>query len=873
MQVLQSKLRRPQVSQSVLDRTWLFRRPLTRAPDTGDGGTPAGTSVTVLSAPAGTGKTTVMSTWARDRAEQGARVAWVALDGGDNDPDTFWATVTEAVRGALSTPSGEAVDPPQTGAGSWRPPPAVRLELLIAQVPGPLWLFLDDLQEVDNPEVLAGLDAVVRRPPDGLHLVLATRRDPALSLHRWRLSGGLREIRAADLALDADEVRRILGQHGVEVTDDDLRLLVGRTEGWAAGIRLAALTLADAPDPHVVVQRFAGDERQVADYLATEVVAGLGDSERRLLRLCAVPEQLTAELAVALTGDPAAEDVLERLHRSNVLVVRLTETEDWYRMHALLRSHLLAGLRRSDPQELAAAHRRTALWLAGHGHLAWAIGHALQAGDPALATEMLTAHGPTLLADGRGQVLHRLIRSGPAELLGDPAVARLAVLAALEVEDTPATATPPAAVDGGPSAPRSDPLDALVALQQARHHLALSPAVLAATAGMPDVADPDLRLLLLLVRARVQYLSGRLEEAGAGWQEAAELARHTRNGHALVGALTGLTALATTRGRFDAAWALAEEAIRVAARLGPLRGPDVGAVLVMAARCARQRLDGEGARHLAARAAVILDDSPNLSARLSIRWLRAVVDLEAGGDPLEAARHLTASWALAGEERISPLVAIHLAFHQHRCAWLAGRPDWAAEALAHLAEHAGPGGELATLQALEHLARGRHDAARARVAPVVDGRLRCLMPIFHLQAWLLEAQLATTAGQSARSHEALQRALQMAGEMQALRGFLDVPGIPALLDEQAGRFGRLDPLVERIRAASRTRPDHPFVPMTPRELALLTDLPAQLTLEEIAARQQVSVNTVKTHVRSIYQKLGASSRRDAIATARRRGLL
>jgi len=872
MQVPRSKLRRPRLSQSVIDRTWLFRRPLPAPGPDDDGGTvPASDApVTLISAPPGTGKTTLMASWARDRAEHGARVGWVSLDRADNDPEFFWATVLEAVRGAAAVPVGAVRG--RSRPGVWNPPPPVRLELLVAQVPAPMWLFLDDLQEIDHPAVLAGLDSVIRRPPDGLRLVLATRRDPALSLHRWRLAGELREIRAAELALTAHEVSQVLGQHGVEVTDADLRLLVQRTEGWAAGVRLAALTLADAQDPHAVVQRFAGDDRQVADYLATEVVARLGERQRRLLQLCAVPEQLTAELAVALTGDADVEDVLEQLYRANVLVVRLDRPVDWYRMHTLLRSHLLASLRRADPRALAAAHRRTAEWFAAHHHLAWAIRHALQAGDDALATEVLTRHGPALLADGRGPVLHQLITSAPPSVRDDPSVARLAVLAALEVEDSPIIAVPTHLVEPLADAP-PDPLEALVALQQARHHIALSPEVLPATAEVGSVSDPDLRLLLLLMRARVMYLAGEVEGSEPLWQEAADLARRTRNGHALVRALTGLTALDTNRGRFDTAWARADETLRVAHHVGGLRGADAGSVLVFAARCARQRLDGRAAGHLAARAAAILDGTPNVTIQLSLRWLRAVVDLEAGGDPLVAARRLRECWVIAGGEQLSPLVAIHVAFHQHRSAWLAGRPDWATEALTHLAEHAGPGGDLDTLQALEHLARGRLDAARRRLRPVLAGSLECRLPIFHQQAWLLEAQLAAIAGQPARSHEALHRALEMAEEMNALRGFLDVPGIPALLDEHASRFGRLDPIVQRIRAAARTRPDHPFVPMTPKELALLTDLPAHLTLEEIAERHQVSVNTVKTHVRSIYQKLGASSRRDAIATARRRGLL
>jgi LuxR family maltose regulon positive regulatory protein len=214
-----------------------------------------------------------------------------------------------------------------------------------------------------------------------------------------------------------------------------------------------------------------------------------------------------------------------------------------------------------------------------------------------------------------------------------------------------------------------------------------------------------------------------------------------------------------------------------------------------------------------------------------------------------------------------------VAFLEHRCAWLAGRLDWARDALLRLGATVGAGGEMDVLTAVEHLARGRMDAARRRLGPVLDGSVPCLLPVTLQQAWLVESLLAASAGQRARSHDSLYEAVRMADELGAFRAFLDLPGIVDRLDEDASRFGRLDPVVDRISSMAHLRIDHAFVPMTPKELNLLTDLPAPLTLEEIAARHQVSVNTVKTHVRSIYQKLGASSRRQAITTARSRGLL
>jgi len=490
-----------------------------------------GVPLTLISAPAGAGKTTLLAEWHAAEAESRG-FAWLTLDRGDNDRTLFWSAVLSAVRGAVSEGSARAssssaeVVPLDSLTGRL---PLAELERVLARASRPVWVFLDDLHEVHAADVLADLDALLRTPPDGLLLVLASRRDPALALHRLRLAGRLREIRAGDLAFERSEVRQILVHHGVVLGEAELSLLVDRTEGWAAGVRLAALALADAEDPRAVVQSFAGDDRAVADYLAAEVLARLSARERRLLRLCALPEQLTGELAVAVTGDPSAGDLLEELYRDNVLVVRLAQPGGWYRIHTLLRSYLLAEVQR-DPS-VPAAHRRTARWFAEHGHLEWAIDHAVRSGDDDLAVEMLTTHGPSLLADGRARTLHSVIAAGSERVRADAAVRRLETLAVLEVEEMSPQRLPlprHAAHDQLARFPApdagADPLDALVALHRARHDPMSSADALEASAAVGDAREDDLGLLVTLNRGMVLLLAGRLDEAVEVFERASSFA-------------------------------------------------------------------------------------------------------------------------------------------------------------------------------------------------------------------------------------------------------------------------------------------------------------------------------------------------------------
>ncbi|QNG38580.1 hypothetical protein F1C76_20340 [Geodermatophilaceae bacterium NBWT11] len=825
-----------------------------------------------MSAPPGAGKTVLMSGWADQRARAGDEVAWVSLDEGDDEPDRFWSGVLQAVGGSRS-PSPPS---PASELG-----PVVALESLTGDAPTPTWLFLDDLHEVADPRVLRGLDTLVRRPPRGLQLVVASRRDPPFAWHRLRLDGRLHEIRSSDLAFDRAAVVHVLAEHDVVLDPADVDLVLARTEGWAAGVRLAAMALTGVTDVHAAVARFAGDDHSVADYLTAEVLARMAPRPRAVLEVCAVPERLPSGLAPVLTGDPAAELVLDGLCRDNALLRRSTAADGGFHLHPLLRGHLVARLRLGDPVAHREAHRRAAEWFRERGAPVPAVIHAAQAGDDRQTVRLLAACGPALLATGRSAELRTLVRTAPVPVQEHPTVRLLDAL----VDDGATDAPPgpplvPRPRDGRAASRVEEPVDGVVhepiallaALGRAHREPALAAPALAASAGPARDRADDVGLLLHLERGQVGYRSGQLDLAEQEFTAAAAIARRAANGHALVRASAGLAAAAGQRGRYRDAWTRADETLHCAHRFGLLGSTAVQFAVVIAARCARERLDPAAARGLT-EVVVRRGVAEHPALRETAARLRAVLDVDAGGSPADAARWLQQGWTGSGDRTGVSSSAVDLAYHQHRYAWMAGRPTWAYAALVEVDRQGGPGGEAATLHALDNLHRGRRDAARRTVAPVLDGRTACRALPTRQLAWLVEALVASHAGQPARSHAAVLEALVLAEESGALRPFLDVPGIADLLIEDAGRFGQLEHLVERVRTAATTRGDRAPLALTPAELALLPDLPSQLTLQEIAARHQVSVNTVKTHVRSIYAKLGATSRREALVAARRCGLL
>jgi LuxR family transcriptional regulator, maltose regulon positive regulatory protein len=387
----------------------------------------ASARVTVVSAPPGSGKTVLLRSWIRAGGLTD-RASWVPVGRDERDPQRFWLAVLDALR---QTSAGSALVRPVTAApdlDGW----AIVERLLkdLAPLTDPLWLVIDDVHELGSAAAQRQLELLVMRAPQELRFVLATRHDLRLGLHRLRLEGELTEFRADDLRFTPAEARELLATAGVRLTDPALELLVERTEGWAAGLRMAALSLAGHPDPERFAAEFSGSERTVAEYLLAEVLERQPEQVRRLLLRTSILEQVNGELADLLTGDRSGERVLHDLEQAGTFVVSVDALRSWFRYHRLFAGLLRLQLRRIYPDEVAALHELAAGWFTAHGFAVEAIRHAQAAQDWGLAARLLADHWPTLHLDGQAATIHELLSGFPAEARA--ADAELAVLAAAD---------------------------------------------------------------------------------------------------------------------------------------------------------------------------------------------------------------------------------------------------------------------------------------------------------------------------------------------------------------------------------------------------------------------------------------------------------
>src|ERR1700723_1952950 len=367
--------------------------------------------VVQISAPAGSGKTVLTRSWIAE-AGLAERVAWVTVDRDERDPGRFWISVADALRG---TAPGAALVRPLTAAPDldcW----AVVERLLtdLAPLSDRLWLVIDDAHLLGPDEVLAQLELLVLRAPPELRFVLVTRHDLRLGLHRLRLAGELTEVRANDLRFTLAEARALFGAAGVQVPAGALARLHERTEGWAAGLRLAALSLAGHTDPDRFAAEFSGSERTVADYLLAEVLDRQSEQVRRLLLRTSILDRVTGDLADHLTGDTGGERILQDLERADAFVVGLDGTRSWFRYHRLFADLLQLELRRTEPGQVTALHRSAAQWLAGNGYPMEAVRHAQAAEDWDLAARLLADHWPDEYLSGRDYALGELLARFPS---------------------------------------------------------------------------------------------------------------------------------------------------------------------------------------------------------------------------------------------------------------------------------------------------------------------------------------------------------------------------------------------------------------------------------------------------------------------------
>ena len=849
--------------------------------------------LTTVTGPPGAGKTMAIALWAAARSGPGPLV-WITLDGYDSQPRVFWSYVVAALRRA-----GITVPPacPAGSRGTVGHDFLLRLASVLAAQDPPVVMVLDDLHQLTEPAALDGLDYVLRNAGAGLRLVISSRVDPILPLHRYRLAGELTEIRADDLAFSVPESGLLLAHHGIKLSDQGLACLTGRTEGWAAGVRLAALSLDGHPDPEQFVKELDAEDSAITGYLVAEVLNAQPSSVRNLLLRTSILDCVSTELAGELADDPQAARALPILAQANAFVRPLGH--GWYRYHSMFAGVLRLKLRSECADQLPELHRRAAQWYQRNGWVAEAVRHATESGNWQLAagivcdefavSQLIEPRGHYSLAEGFRRIPLGLTWTQPEPLL---VIAALELSGAASQHDAPSLT---AAEGILARLPAGDAIPARLAAALIRaalsrrtgdlHDLAAAAGHAEALAGkLPEdvlARHPGIRAQVLSARGAAELRAGRLDEAVTTFKAAVAAASgpDTRYEHA--DGLGYLALVEALRGRLCRAMELLGD-VGEAARSGSdgLPGHVTPAASVALAAVHLERNELRQAHGHLKQADAALRDSPD-------KLIIAVACLVA------ARCRLTEGRAAAAAELI----------RRARRGWSA--PGWLEYRLTFLESraHAAEGDTRAALAAIEctgppptqdtavalaqvWLAAGDHQAARRALDSVPDDPGTTAEEV-RLEGWLVDARLRYEIGDAARGRQSLEHALLLGKPEQLRLPFaLEQAWIRPVLrhDPDLARTYRhlLEPGLEGATVAVAA-PAPQAVPglgapvvverLSEREQEVLRHLSRMLSTAEIAAEMYISVNTVKTHLRSIYRKLSAARRSEAVRRARQLELI
>jgi LuxR family maltose regulon positive regulatory protein len=878
---------------AALERTSPVRTPSVVARAALFGRLSAGLSggVTLVSAPAGSGKTVLLRSWI-EAAGLAERTSWVSVERDECDPQHFWLSVVEALRSAAGMAGPiEDLGPAPGFDGD------VVVERIIAgagALQEPLLLVIDDLHELVEPRAMAQLELLLTRRPPQLRIILSTRHDPPLGLHRLRLAGELTEVRAADLRFELDEARQLLAAAGIALSDTAVASLLARTEGWVAGLRLAALSLAGRPDPDRFLAEFSGSERSVADYLFAEVLQRQPEPVRRLLLRTSILERVNGALADRLLGTTGSERMLLELEDASAFVFSIDAERSWFRYHNLFADLLRLELRRTDPSSVPELHRTAAEWYAEHGFPIAAIRHAQAAGDWSFAGNLIGQHGFSIGLDGGFATVRALLEAFPKEALTNPELA--AFLAYGEVIrpslDTAASyiAVAQRHASGVPEERRRT-FAAMLAtarltlarwrgdysmiVREVRPLIELSEAE---TVGEIAVGN-DLKAVALMSLGIVELWAGAGDDAERHLGEGAELARRIARPYLEQGCLAHL-AVAVGRRSLTAGRELATQALEILEKYGWLSEPV--APMLFATMGSFDALQGrfDEAQPWLDRAQQALRPNPEPTKELLVRYAQGIQRFGQG-------RLAEASALFAETQRLQSFLvdpdplAISARGLLAQTLVRAGDVPGARAALATASDSEREFAETRVALGAVHLAERDARGAIEALAPVLEDTPPA---VFHglavANALVVDALAREMAGESRAAEDDVERALDLAEPDAIILPFLIVPVrdllerhprhrtahaalLASILDVLAGspvpaRRGELPALAEEL---------------TESEIRVLRYLPSNLSAPEIAGEIFLSTSTVKTHMRHIYEKLGAHKRTEAVARARDLGLL
>ena len=873
--------------------------------------------LTLVCAPAGFGKTALLADWCRRRQQP---VGWLSLDTGDNDPARFWRHVAAAVD-RVRPGVAESVAP-LLGSLAQASSEGVVTQLIneLAAEPGQVLLVLDDYHVIDAPAVHASVEFLLQHSPPGLAVVMASRADPPLPLARWRARGQLAELRVAGLRFTAEEaaglLRAAVGPDvGARLGDDAAAALAVRTDGWAAGLQLAALSLLGEQDIAGFVTTFSGSHRYVLDYLTEEVLEQQPEAVQQFLLETSVLDRLSGPLCDAVTGRSDGQVMLETIEAANLFLCPLDDVRGWWRYHHLFAELLRLRLGQQRPDRIPVLHRNAAAWHERHGSMDAAVHHALAAEDPALAARLIEQDfDAAFYLRGEGMTIQRWISALPADVIrARPrlllAQAHLAA-AADRAEDVArlaeAAEQASAVADDEPFEPsvgRTDSLlvniPALIMLQrsyaaQIRGDAEASAAFAAQT--LAELRDGE-RLLDYVARghlAVIDWLRGRLTEAEralvtsmSAWADNPQV---TIRGRYLLGLVQ------RAQGRLDAVVETSQQALEATAAPGRAPAPIAGAAYVSLGEVAYQRDELDAALRQVTTGVELIRRSayphPLPVGLATLAWIR-----QATGDPAGALAAIDEAVQVAPGAAVTALfnpVPAQRARLQLAQGNLAAAARWADELGLNADDRPEYGRELEYLVlARVLLAQSRPGRAlelldRLHAAATAQDRVGSVIEIQALRALALADD-----GDEADALTALTEALTLAHPQGFVRVFADEGAPMATLlgrlianqrtPRSAGDGIPLDYLGRLMRAFQRPTAQSGSDGKTPvpglttalseREHEVLRLMAAGKQNQEIADQLYVAVNTVKKHVTHILDKLGAANRTEATARARQLGLL
>jgi LuxR family maltose regulon positive regulatory protein len=859
--------------------------------------------LTLVSASAGSGKTTLVSAWTRGCQRP---AAWLSLDEGDSAPARFLEYVVAALRTVAPDVGESALGMLQ----SPQPPPteSVLTALLneIATLPQGVVLVLDDYHLVESEPVDEALAFLLEHLPPQLHLVIATREDPRLPLARWRARGQLAELRAADLRFTASEAAEFLNRvMSLDLSADDITALEARTEGWIAGLQLAALSLQGRPDAARFIQSFTGSDRFVLDYLVEEVLQRQPKRARSFLLQTAILDTLCGPLCDAVTGQKHGKGILERLERDNLFVVPLDDQRQWYRYHHLFADVLQVHLLEEQPDVLPALHRRASEWYEDNGSRPDAIRHALHANDFEWAAELIEREGPLVVTASQTAIWLEWATALPEELVCSRPVLSVwhayALLGRGEIEAAEARLNDAerwldpgrgqATVPVDEAELRSLLATIAVARAYRAHSLGDVPGTLKHAQRvlelLPEDDNPRRQQAIALI-GMTHWASGDLEAADRLFVDYSQRLLAAGNIPDAVSAMTVLPEIRPVLGRLRAATDALTRLLQVVVDQGEPLPPEAADLYRGLGELVLER--GE----LASAAAHLLR-SKELGEQGEMpvwRWRWHVAQarlLEAAGDPegalgmLDEAERLFIRTPLPDARPFAALKAGIRAAQGRVTAAL----EWARERRLSVDD------DLSYLNEFEHVTLARvlilqgeregaagaiHDALRllSRLLEAAEqgGRMGSAIEILALQALAHQAH-----GDTPLALGVLERALSLAETEGYVQVFAN-QGLPmARLLQEAVSRGVAPDSARRLLAAfppggpGNTHPSVAKELLSDREVEVLRHIAAGLTNSEIAARLYLSPYTVKAHTRSIYDKLDAHSRTQAVARARELGVL